>query len=619
MSVTYTSTYTTAWYGGTAVADASVVPGRYMVAINGRPYMLNTDPQAIEDYGSGFKEESLPLLRAQADQAKTPAEQSLSPTQFWRRGQETWHKGAGQSVLDRETSDPARFNTSKGVDPWTRYQLSLQRLTYQQRSSANTNLYLTTGAGPRYYMADGQSLYTNTSLGSPVSPPTVVTGTPAANVTGLATNGNTVYAAHGASGIYTVTGTTAASYATGTVDSVGYAKGRLLASSGQNLYNVIAAGALPAALFAHPDTGWVWRAYAEGNTCIYAAGDAGDRSRIYRVGIDETTGTLGVAIVAATLPTGEIVRSLLGYMGFVIIGTDRGVRFATAESSGDLTLGALIPTPAAVQALNARDQFVWFGWSNYDASNTGLGRLDLTTINEGLAPAYASDLMITGAGAVMGIVNIGTRTAFTVAGRGLYSESADEYVPSGTLTSGQITYGIADPKVAVQIDLKHAKLSLNTSVSVGASYDRATTVTLGTSSAFGTVSPAKLISAGKARNEEAELTLTLATTSSPYTPVLTRWTLMSYPAPSGASIYTLPLLLHDRVVTLRDTEEAFDPLTEYQYLIAVHGDREIVTVQVGADAFEGVIEDYIWLPNAARFRREFFNGTFIAKIRRIAG
>lgn len=615
MAVSYASDYTTAWFGGAAVADASIVPGTYMVAINGRPYMLNTDPQAIEDYGNNFKEESLPLLRQQADQGKTPAEQSLSPTQFWRRGQETWHKGAGQAVLDREDSDPARFHTSLGVDPWTRYQLSLQRFVNSIHNTANTNLYLTT-AGTRFYLADGQAIYAGTSL---EVAPAAVTGTPAVTVAALATNGSTAYAAYGASGIYAISGTVASSYVTGTVDNLGYAKGRLLASSGQNLYNPTAAGALPAALVSHPDTGWTWKAFAEGNAAIYAAGDAGVTSRIYRIAINEATAALGVAIVAATLPAGEIVRSLLGYMGFLIIGTDRGVRFATAEASGDLTLGALIPTGAAVQCLNARDQYVWFGWTNYDATNSGLGRLDLTTINEGLAPAYATDLMATGQGATTGVVSLGGRTAFAVAGLGLRTESATHYVASGTLSTGQITYGLGDPKVAVHVDLKHAPLPASTSVTASAAYDRAVAATLGSSAAAGTVSPAELISAGKRRNEEAELTLTLASITQTVTPTLTRWTLMSYPAPSGASIYTLPLLLFDRLLTLRDTEAALDPLQEYQYLTNLHGDREIVTVQVGADAFEGVVEDYIWLPNAARFGREFFNGTFIAKIRKIAG
>src|ERR1051326_4657627 len=117
-TIGYSSDLDDPFYSGSAVADASLVPGQFPVAISGHPYILNTDPQAIESYGHNFKEESLPLLRDQADQGKLPGDQSLSPAQFWRRSQDGWLAGAGQSVLDRGTSDVTRFNTSLGVDPW---------------------------------------------------------------------------------------------------------------------------------------------------------------------------------------------------------------------------------------------------------------------------------------------------------------------------------------------------------------------------------------------------------------------------------------------------------------------------------------------------------------------
>lgn len=613
--VAYTSNYSSPFFGGAAVAGVEVVPGLYNAAINGRPYMLVTDPQVIDSYGDFLKEESLPLLRAQADQAKNPSEQSISPQQFWRRGQETWHKGAGQAVLDRETSDPARFNTSKGIDPWTRYQLSLLKTTTQLRATASTNLFMVANS-TRYYVADNQTVYSDTDL---IGAPAAVTGTPAAAVTGMATDGNTVFIGYGASGIYSGTAGTAASYVTGTVGIVGHVKGRLLTANNAALYNPIAAGALPAAFYTQPDAGWAWRAFAEGNAFIYAAGDTGARSRIYRTAVQKDGTALEVPVVAATLPSGEVVRSLLGYMGFVIIGTDRGVRFATAENSGDLTLGALIPTPGAVSALEASGQFVWFGWSNYDTVSTGLGRLDLTTINEGLTPAYASDLMATGQGAVAGIVTLGGIRGFSVAGLGIYAEHATTLVASGTLTTGQITFGIADAKVHVQTDIKHTPLVSGTSVALSASHDRATAATVGTSAAVGTVSPAPLISMTKHRSEEVELTFTLTGPGTATGPTMTRWTLMSYPAPAGASIFSLPLQLRRRLITLRDTEATLDPFYEYSLLVALHQSREVVTVQMGNDAFEGLLEEFVWLPYHATFDRGFWDGIFVAKIRRING
>lgn len=612
--VSYNTGYSSPWYSGSPVAASSVVPGTFMVAINGRPFMLNTSPEAISSYGDFFKEESLPLLRQQADQSKNPAEASISPAQFWRRGQETWHKGAGQGVLDREDSDQARYSTSKGLDPWTRYTLGMHKAVTTLRASANTNLYMVAVTNG-YIAADGQELYAGTAM---AGAPTLVTGTPAAAVTGLATHGGIVYAGFGASGIYTVSGGAATSYVTGTVNRVGYAKGRLLTGFNGGLYNPIAAGALPAVIWTQPDTGWSWKCFAEGDAVIYAAGDTGSVSRIYRTAVVPDGTALGIPVVAATLPTNEIVQSMLGYMGFVIIGTDKGVRFATATASGDLTLGALIPTPGAVNALEALGQFVWFGWTNYDTVSSGLGRLDLTTINEGLAPAFASDLMATAQGAVAGIVSVAGRHGFSVAGAGFYGESATVHVSSGTLTTGVITFGIADPKVHAKIDLKHSPLPAGCSVAVAAAHDRGTGATLGSSATLGAVSPSASISVGKRRSEEVELTFTLfsATTSAP---VLTRWTLMSYPAPPGASMYVLPLLLHRTLRTLRDTEVSINPYQEYSALVGLHENREIVSCQVGEHAFEGVLEDFVWLPEVADFDRSFWSGTMIIKVRKISG
>ena len=48
MPIAFVGDYSQPFFAGSATASSSVVPGTYQVAVNGRPYMLNTDPQAIE-------------------------------------------------------------------------------------------------------------------------------------------------------------------------------------------------------------------------------------------------------------------------------------------------------------------------------------------------------------------------------------------------------------------------------------------------------------------------------------------------------------------------------------------------------------------------------------------
>lgn len=619
LPVAYNSKFSSAWFGGTAVADSSIVPGMFQVAVNGRPYLLNTDPAAIDSYGDFFREESLPLMRQQADQSDEPGESSVSPSQFWRRSQDSWHRGAGQSMLDRpKVSDALRFNTSKGVNPWTRYQVGLQRDVLQIKASTNTNLFaqaVTNGV----VFANGTNVEASVNLS--VAATALATGGPGVTVTGMTGDGSSLWVGFGASGIYTYSAGILTSYVTGTVGLLGYVKGRLLAAgpAGQ-LYNPIAAGALPAAFYTHPASTFSWTAFAEGDAFIYAAGvnGSGRQSRIYRIAVQPDGVGLSSPVVAATLPQGEIIRSMLGYLGFVIVGTDKGVRFATTNTTGDLTLGALIPTPGAVYGLDPGGQFVWFGWGNADATSTGLGRLDMTTINEGLAPAYATDLMAPGQGVIRGIAQLNDRRAFTVDGLGIYGESNTAYVTSGNFTTGQIAYGIADPKVGVRIDLKHQPLPVGNTVAVSASFDRGLVVGLGSSTQTGAVAPPESISVGKRRSEETELTIALTSAGTSDT-VLTRWTLLSYPAPAGASMFVLPIMLGQRIDTLRDTEYPMDPRTEYEFLVGLHANREMCTVQVGSESFEGTLEDYTWIPGPQTYDRSWWNGTFVAKLRKITG
>src|SRR5688572_4888097 len=121
--------------GGTTTAE---VPSRFDVALNGRPYMLD-----FREQGENMQRRSIQILRDQADTSDSPGEQSLNPEGLWRRSQESWERGAGQTYFDRRDSDPTRFRSSKGVDPFsTRWALGLLPDTASKRASANTNLLL---------------------------------------------------------------------------------------------------------------------------------------------------------------------------------------------------------------------------------------------------------------------------------------------------------------------------------------------------------------------------------------------------------------------------------------------------------------------------------------------
>jgi hypothetical protein len=142
------------------VVTSANVPGLLPVAIHGHAYLA--DPT--------YERETVQVIRQQADTSSEAGEQSLTPLGLWRRSQESWHHGAGQPFLDGrqgdEATDSHRFRESKGIDIWTRGQVSLLRPTLRSWSTTNTNLYLAIVAqiGTIFYLcaSDGTEVYYNT-------------------------------------------------------------------------------------------------------------------------------------------------------------------------------------------------------------------------------------------------------------------------------------------------------------------------------------------------------------------------------------------------------------------------------------------------------------------------
>lgn len=526
-------------------SDSNLIPGQFPVGLGGRGYML--------DLKNGvFRRATLPSLRAQADSSGLASEASLSREGLWRRSVETFHAGAGQNTLDREASVPARFRTSKGVDVWTPYELSLLKATDQKRSSANSNLALMP-AGARLYLTDGTSVLYTSSV-TPDSPTwTALTGVSATAASSITSDGYNVWTAHGSDWVYsTNTGSGAMSaYVTSGagVSLVAFVKGRLMAAgSGANkhqVYNIIAGGAMPTALVTHPNTDFTWTAFAEGQRDIYMAGYSGDKSEIWRTRIKTDGSALDVGFHAVPgYPDGEIIRSLGSYLGYILIGTDKGMRLARADVNGDLVVGALIETTSAVSCFEGQGKYVWYGLSNYDATDTGLGRanLDESALN-GTAPPYASDLMVTAQGAVTSVATFQSLRVLCVSGSGVYAETTT-YVTSGTLDTGRMTFGLSEPKTLMTATVRHQPLAAGESVALGQATDQGTVTTLGTSSTLSSTGPTALFTAQNKVAQEAELRLTLtAGTGDATTPKVTYATLRGHPSVGGDEVWEVPLLI----------------------------------------------------------------------------
>jgi hypothetical protein len=581
-------------YTGSGASDET--PWVYPVALNGRGYML--------DLASGaYRRQSIPLLRNQADTGNLPGEQSLSPEALWRRSQESWHRGAGQTYLDRPDSDPARFRTSKGVDVWERWALKLLNATNSIRTSTATNLRLVV-VGDYLYVADGTEVYHTATLTSPTwTAAAINVAEAAATVQSVASDGYRLYAALGVNGIHRTEAGAAVSshYSDLAASLVGYVKDRLMAAGNgadkHKLYNVTGAGAAPAALFSHPNTDWTWVGFAEGPGHIYAAGYSGDKSVVYRTAVKADGTALDAPVVAGRLPEGEVLRSVGDYLGqFVLLGTDKGFRVALPDGDGNLVIGARVDTGSAVRCFEGQDRFVWYGLTNFDGDSTGLGRMDLSADTGGgnvPVPAYASDLMASAQGDVLSAVTFDNRRVFTVSGSGVHAEGASK-VPSGTLDTGYITFGIPDDKVAMYLDVRCRPLDGSFTYAVSADDGTFTSVgTLGTADEVKVVFPIGQVSGA---TFEGRATLTRSGSDTTLGPEVTRHTLRSYPGPTRGEVFEVPLLLAEQEL-VRGRDRSRVPADELDAIRALVNERRLVTYQEGDQSYSVLVEDFVFVPS----------------------
>ena len=268
-----------------------------------------------------------------------------------------------------------------------------------------------------------------------------------------------------------------------------YVKERLVICADNKVYeSPTAASSTPTLLFTHPSSTHVYTSITASGTAIYIAGYNGIQSTIQRFTLS-TAGvmpTLTSAIVAAEMPVGEVVHKIYYYLGYMMIGTNKGVRAATVADDGSITYGPLIiETSQPCYDFAARDRFIWCATSV--DGEPGVIRIDLGNQLEPLRFAYANDVYYSGiTGHVTtscafldGTSQLAFCTAYASAANGyVYIEHATELNSTGYVTTGAIRYGTLEPKnfkrLLARGDYRNGSMVLQTVDKYGISYDHIT-------------------------------------------------------------------------------------------------------------------------------------------------
>ena len=643
-------------------------PGNFSVSLAGHFYNVDT---SLDFYRrTAFKHTSIPAQRDSLNFDNSSGENVVNTAGLWRRSGQNWALGAGQKFYDAKQSNPDRYFTSKGINPWISHQISLLQDTTSSGSlsyTAATSLVQVMTAGTYTYYLESNSLKYRSGTGSLVTvslPSGIGSGT--TSYLSICHNGAYYFVACGTGGIYYGVlggGTTAPTkyvdvngtyagyalvawandrlWAAGGNSSTGYSGPYLFAFQPAHVAGTapgtddvvtpqIASGA--AGNTAKAGGGgsftntWVWSAICQGTSQIYACGYnliGGQQSdgAVYRT-VNDTTVSSGMSYPIRALPmaAGEYPTALYPYLNYIFLGTNLGARMCqtlnaydpTASGTGDLKAGPIVPginyqVTQPVTAFIGYKQYVWFTWSNYDGISTGIGRMDLTNFIDDLAPAYASDLMVTAQGTVdldWDYTQNAPLIAVLGSGGKVYQQSST-LVPSGTFTSGQISYDIPENKTALYMRITAPNMSGNVLTSI--TPDNGNTVFLGqfTTGGAGTAyDPSEPMPIPSSDNfagltgKQFSVTLTLQPAGN-VSPVLSRWQLDALPqVASETNIMVVLSPYPDSVVEGADTW--YDPYAEYAYLDDIRRNARIVWYVEGNLSARVIIESVEWCPERQR-------------------
>lgn len=388
----------------------------YDIAIGGQPFFL------LNDDNNPYRRVTAQYRKNQVDMSREPGEQTL--TGWWLRSQSTFHLGQGVKFFEPAQDESLRFQYtySKGCDVWTKGQVTLLKdvdtthittdplaangRPFQFSRSIHwdgkqgillhdgydVDKIPTDGSGEvhfiNYNAGVDKKVYGICDDGVNAYWITVITD---AGVTKTAMYYKPLTADYTTAG--TLMWKDSSIVATNVV--LEYTKERIVGAINNKVYEwATTASSLGTPVYTHPDADVVFTSITSSGAAIYLSAFSGIQSNIYKFTLN-TSGampTLTSAITAAELPVGEKVFKIAYYLGYMAVGTSKGLRMAAvSDQDGSLAYGPLIfESEQPVYDVCFRDKYLWCA-SNVDG-NPGLTRVNLGQQITSLVFAYAWDL-----------------------------------------------------------------------------------------------------------------------------------------------------------------------------------------------------------------------------------
>lgn len=511
----------------------------------------------------------LATSRQAVDQGVETGEQSLDNSSLWKRTQSDFLLGQGQSYFDQEDeSVRRRMRAVSGFDP-----IANRRALSTTKSMGSVVTAYSGGTAGASKLVKTRSNWWVVPTGSgQLKRSASWTSWTMTNVTGGGTwtdatvFGDQVYLANGTD-VYrgSITGSSVASFSTENTTIIDATLGRLLGGQANSLFELDSAGAR-IDVFDHPNTDWDWVDFSAGTAGIYCAGHDGLKSELYLVTVIDATGALAPPFPVASFPSGELIRSIEFFGGFLIVATSKGVRVAQAAQSGLLNYGPLIEL-GDTYGIHFEGQFAYVSCSAIPTfGGNGVVVLGMDRFTAPLTPRYAASWPVSASGYSMYDVGVADGQVVALMGNGTNVQvfsTASNY-GSGDYYSGQITYGTPEPKNWQAAEVIFDALPASSSVTLslydtqgGTQLATTTTSTTGATSLI-------LIPGSEILREAVEVRLQASGTSGV---TIRRWTVRAIPAPRyPAEEIILPLMVASQVETDDGSQLLMNPIDEWAYL-----------------------------------------------------
>jgi hypothetical protein len=338
--------------------------------------------------------------------------------------------------------------------------------------------------------------------------------------------------------------------------------------------------------------------------------------------------SLTSAITAAEMPVGERIFRIYYYLGYMLIGTDKGVRVAAVSDDGSIAYGPLLfNSEQPVYDFAARDKYVWCA-TNVDGA-PGTTRIDLSTQIGTLVFPYAWDTYYSsGSGrytTACAFINGTDRIAFTTnhtdSNGNVYIESASRLVASGYLQTGFVRYNTLEGKIfkllTPRLDTTNGGLTI-----ASVAYDN-TEYTIGTFPEDSTIQEIGIpYPTGPQEYLGFKFTLTRSSNDNTKGPLFTGYQLKALPSVPRQRLVQYPLFCYDREADKYGVQVGYEGSAWYrmQQLESVENVGDTVRIEDfrTGDSYIGLIEEMDFINRTPQDKRfSGFGGLLLVTIRSV--